>query len=177
MSGTTLHIPTLRTGRLTLRAARWSDFEAYAAFRTDAGRTRFLGGPFTSAQAFEQLGEIVGHWQLRGYGRFVVADRVTDQPLGVVGPFYPPDWPEPEIAWSLFAAGEGRGIAAEAAQASLDFAYRELGWTTAISLITDGNLRSIALAERLGCTREDDFVHPQYGRMQVWRHLPPGTPA
>ena len=41
MTGTTLHIPTLETQRLTLRAPRWSDFDAYAEFRGDAARTEF----------------------------------------------------------------------------------------------------------------------------------------
>ena len=35
----------------------------------------------------------------------------TDAPLGVVGLMFPEGWPEPEIAWSLFDAAEGRGIA------------------------------------------------------------------
>ena len=130
-------------------------------------------GPYSPVQAFDQLGEIIGHWHLRGYGRFMVADKATDTPLGVIGPFFPPDWPEPEIAWSVFAAAEGRGIALEAARAARAFAYDTLGWTTAISMITDGNDRSSKLAERMGCVREADYVHPEIGAMQVWRHPAP----
>ncbi len=175
MTGTTLHIPTVETDRLRLRAAKWSDYPAYAAFRGDAGQTRFLGGPFSEIQAFDQLGEILGHWHLRGYGRWMVADKTTDEPLGIVGPYFPKGWPEPEIAWSLFASAQGRGFATEATVAARNWAYETLGWSTAISLITDGNTRSVALAERLGCTREDDFNHAEIGRMQVWRH--PGPEA
>jgi len=167
---TNIAIPTLQTTRLTLRAPKPSDFEPYAEFRADPMRTQGLGGPNTRAQAFDHLSEIIGHWHMRGFGRFLVADKSTDTPLGVVGPFFPEDWPEPEIAWSVFAAGEGKGIAFEAAQAARTYAYNTCGWTTAISMITDGNTRSIALAERMNCTREDDFEHPEYGLMQVWRH-------
>ena len=170
---TTLTIPTLETDRLTLRAPKLSDHKAYADFRGDAERTKYLGGPYSSVQAFDQLGEIIGHWHLRGYGRFMVADKATDAPLGVIGPFFPPDWPEPEIAWSVFAAAEGRGIALEAARAARAFAYDTLGWTTAISMITDGNDRSSKLADRMGCLREADYAHPQIGAMQVWRHPSP----
>ena len=48
-----IDIPTLYTERLTLRAPRLSDFEAYAEFR-GSERARILGGPFTRAQAFDQ---------------------------------------------------------------------------------------------------------------------------
>nr|WP_216665344.1 GNAT family N-acetyltransferase [Pseudoruegeria sp. HB172150] len=163
----------MTTERLILRAPCIGDLEAYARFRMDAERTVFLGAPFTKTEAFEQLGELIGHWQLRGYGRFMVTDRETGTPLGVVGPFYPSSWPEPEIAWSLFAEGEGRGIAYEAALASRAWAYETLGWTTAISLIAENNTRSQNLARRLGARPESVYEHPDYGPMPVWRHPSP----
>ncbi|MEM9138761.1 MAG: GNAT family N-acetyltransferase, partial [Pseudomonadota bacterium] len=95
--------------------------------------------------------------------------------VGRVGLWFPDGWPEPEIGWSLTAEGEGRGIAHEAALAARAYAYDTLGWTTAISLISPDNVRSIALAERMGCTREPDFEHAEYGTMGVWRH--PGPEA
>ncbi len=172
MTGTTLHIPTIETERLRLRAPQWSDFDAFAAFRMSA-RTEHLGGPCTRTQAFDKLGEIIGHWHLRGYGRWMVADRATDAPIGVVGCFYPDDWPEPGIAWSVFEGAEGRGIASEAAHASLKYAYGTLGWTTAISCTTPENTRSSKLAIRLGATREDDFTTVDGMLLQVYRHAGP----
>ncbi|MFG5383747.1 MULTISPECIES: GNAT family N-acetyltransferase [unclassified Yoonia] len=169
-------IPVLQTERLTLRAPCWDDFDAYAAFRA-SDRAKLLGGPYTRAQAFDQLAEIIGHWTLRGYGRWMVADRETDQPLGIVGLFYPEDWPEPEIAWSVFEAGEGRGIAYEAAMASRAYAYDTLGWTTAVSLIDPSNTRSVALARRMGCMDGETYDHPTYGTLHIWRHPAPGDCA
>lgn len=147
-----------------------SDFQAYAEFRGDPVRTQGVGGPCGEVQAFDKLGEIVGHWLLRGYGRFIVADKNTDEPLGVVGPYFPVDWPEPEIAWSVFANAEGKGVAYEAALASRRFAFETLGWKTAVSIVSKGNTRSSALAKRLGCTQEADFEHPEIGPMECWRH-------
>lgn len=169
---TTLIIPTVETERLRLRAPQWSDFDAFAAFRM-SDRTKHLGGACTRTQAFDKLGEIIGHWHLRGYGRWMVADKVTDAPLGVVGCFFPDDWPEPEIAWSVFEGAEGRGIASEAARASLAFAYDTLGWSTAISCTTPENSRSKALAIRMGATREDDFTTRDGMILEVYRHLGP----
>lgn len=162
-------IPVLETARLRLRAPRMDDFEAYAAFGASP-RAAILGGPFSRAQSFQRLAGIGGHWILRGYGRWLVADRETDAPLGVVGPFYPEGWPEPEIAWTVFDAAEGRGIAHEAALAARTYAYRSLGWQTAISCVAPDNRRSQALAERLGCRRDGLWHHPDGFDLVIWRH-------
>ena len=95
-------------------------------------------------------------------------------PLGVVGLLYPEDWPEPEIAWSMFGDGEGRGYAYEAALAARRYAYETVGFDTIMSLISPTNERSLALARRLGATHDGDYAHPVYGTMQIWRHAPPG---
>ncbi|KMW60521.1 Protein export cytoplasm protein SecA ATPase RNA helicase [Candidatus Rhodobacter oscarellae] len=172
---TALHkIPTLTTERLVLRAPTMADFPAWAAFRADPVRSAGVGGPHGVGDAWEKFAEIIGHWHFHGFGRFLVADKSTDEPLGVVGPFHPPDWPEPEIAWSVFAAAEGKGVAFEAALASRRWAYETLGWTTVISMVMPGNTRSSKLAERIGCTRDPDYVHEDMGAMECWRHPGPG---
>ena len=167
-----IDIPVIETARLRLRAPEARDFEAYAAFRA-SDRARLLGGPYTRGQAFDQICSIIGHWHMRGFGRWMVADRVTDAPLGIVGLFYPEDWPEPEIAWSVFEVAEGQGIAEEAARAARAHAYDTLGWTTAISLIDPANTRSVALAQRLGCKDGETFEHAALGTLHIWRHPSP----
>ena len=169
MTGTTVHIPTLVTERLTLRAPGIEDLEAYAAFCASP-RTKWLGGPFDRAQAFQRLSGLIGHWHLRGYGRWTVADRDSGAALGVVGLMYPEDWPEPEIAWSLFDAAEERGIAQEAALAARAYAYDTLGCSSVISCVAPENTRSVALAERMGCTFEGIHAHPSFGDLHIWRH-------
>ena len=162
-------IPTLTTERLTLRAPELSDFDAYAAFSA-SDRAKGIGGPYTRSQAFGRLCEVAGHWQLRGYGRWVIADTATNTPQGIVGLMFPLDWPEPEIAWSVFASAEGKGYAFEAALASRDYAYQVLGWDSVISCVMPDNPRSAALAVRLGATHESQFDHPLLGELHIYRH-------
>jgi ribosomal-protein-alanine N-acetyltransferase len=169
MTKTVLHIPTLETERLRLRAPRAADLPAYTEFRTSE-RSRFVGGPFSAAQAEQQLWAIAGQWAILGFGRWMVADRATDAPLGIVGIFHPNLWPEPELAWSIFAPAEGRGIAFEAAQAARAHAYDTLGMAPLISCVAPENARSLALVKRMGATPEGTFDHPEYGTMHIWRH-------
>ena len=168
----TVAIPTIETGRLVLRTPKLADFDAYAAFRA-SDRARFVGGPHDRAASWKQFASIAGQWVLRGYGRWVVADPASDAPLGVVGIFHPDDWPEPEIAWSVFAGAEGRGIAHEAAVAARAHAYGVLGWRSVVSMIDPANARSLALGRRLGCTPAGTHEHPHYGTLHVWRHPAP----
>lgn len=166
-------VPALETPRLILRAPRLADFEGFAAYQASP-RSRFTGGPLDRNQAWRSFGHVVGHWVLRGYGVFVLQDRATGAAIGTAGPWFPEGWPEPEIAWTIWdSADEGRGLAAEAALATRAFAYETLGWTSAISLILDGNARSAALAQRLGCQREGGFEHAQFGATAIWRHPAP----
>lgn len=165
-------IPEIETERLRLRLPRATDLPAHVAFRASE-RSKGVGGPFDAASSFHHLCGIVGQWQLRGYGRWMVADRATDEPLGIVGIFHPDDWPEPEIGWSIYEAAEGKGIAFEAACGSRDFAYRTLGWTRIVSLVPASNARSIRLAERMGCIRDGIFQHALHGALDVWVHPSP----
>jgi ribosomal-protein-alanine N-acetyltransferase len=171
---TTFTIPTLETERLILRAPDPSDFEAYAVFNASE-QTKGVGGPYSRQQAFTRICTLVGHWQMRGFGRWMIADRETNAPLGVSGLYFPEDWPEPEIAWTVFAEAEGKGIAFEAATRARQYAYETMGWTTVISCVMADNTRSLALAERMGCTYEGVFTHEEFGELGIWRH--PGPDA
>ncbi len=167
---TTIRIPVLESGGLRMRAPRPSDFDAYAEFCGSA-RSASVGGPYTRTQAMHRFVGLLGHWGFYGYGRWMVADARTDAPLGVVGLMNEEDWPEPEIAWSVFAEAEGRGVAYEAALIARRYAYEELGWSTVISCTTPDNTRSEALARRLGAVEDGTFEHPEHGDLKIWRHV------
>lgn len=168
----TFAIPEIKTERLRLRAPKQSDFGAYADFRT-SDRAKTVGGPYPRHTAWDQLANLIGHWVLRGFGRWMIADKATDEPLGISGLYYPEEWPEPELAWSVFEAAEGRGIAHEAALAARAYAYDKLGWTSLISCVDPTNTRSVALARRMGCTPDGSFEHSSFGTLHIWHHPSP----
>ncbi len=172
MTGIALHIPQLETDRLILRAPEARDFETFAAFYASE-RSHFVGGPLTRSESWRMLAMEAGHWQLKGFGRWILEPKDGGSTAGIVGLFAPEGWPEPEIGWDLYAGYEGKGYATEAATAARAFAYSKLGWTTAISLIEAQNTASMAVAQRLGARYETDFDHDTHGLLQVWRHPGP----
>ena len=169
---TTIQIPTLETERLVLRAPDARDFETLAEFYA-SDRSKFVGGPMTAEQTWRALAAEIGHWTMRGYGRFSLEEKSSGAFVGMVGPWNPHGWPEAELGWDLMDGFEGKGYATEAARATRDFAYETLGWTTAISLVAIGNDGSARVAERLGATRERNFTHGRFGEMNVYRHPKP----
>ena len=170
-------IPTLATGRLTLRAPEPRDVAPFAAFYASEA-ARFVGGPMADWEVWRYTAEVVGHWHLRGFGRWMVTEGHgpdAGPAVGLVGLHHPLDWPEPEVGWMIWGGAEGRGIAREAAEAARAWAYGEAGMTTLVSSIDAANARSVALAERMGAARDGGFDHPKYGYLGLWRH--PGPDA
>jgi RimJ/RimL family protein N-acetyltransferase len=138
---------TLQTERLTLRMPVLADFEPRAEFAASA-RSMFEGGPIDRAMAWRVFASEVGQWALMGYGPFSMDMAGTY--VGEVGIYHPVDYPEPELGWFVVPEAEGRGIAAEGAQAVMVWARKAFGWDRLVNYIDPGNARSIALGLRLG---------------------------
>ena len=172
--------PVLTTERLTIRAPQPSDVDATIPFLMSE-RASWVGGGLDCdmGKAWRIFSILAGHWVLRGYGTFVYCDRETGRPIGGAGPWFPGNWPEQELGWTVWnAEDEGKGFAYEAVLAIRDHAFHALGWETAVSYIAHGNARSRALAERLGCTLDAtaDAPNPEIPTW-VFRHPAPGGTA
>ena len=141
------------TARLVLRRPVAGDFPAYAAYCA-SDRSRFVGGPFDTARAFEKFAAMAGHWDLRGFGRYVMTRE--GQAIGHVGPLQMLPDETPEMTWTLWdGALEGRGLAREAARAVTAHLLDDLGWSGMILRIARDNAASRTLAERLGAVACD----------------------
>jgi RimJ/RimL family protein N-acetyltransferase len=172
--------PVLETERLILRAPQASDFEVFAPF-VMSDRAGYIGGGADKdiGHAWRVLAILSGHWHLRGFGTFVAEEKATGLPIGSMGPWFPGDWPEQELGWTIWTqAAEGQGYAFEAVKTIRRHAYADLGWRTAVSYIDPTNTRSQALAQRLGCRLDADATPPQRDNpIEVWRHPAPGDIA
>lgn len=139
--------PVLHTDRLSLRMPVLEDFQHRAAFY-GSDRSVWEGGPLSRNAAWRVWASEVGQWPLMGYGPFSV--EMAGDYVGEVGIYHPAEYPEPELGWFVVPEAEGRGIAAEAAQAVMVWARETFGWDEITNIIDAGNARSIALGLRLG---------------------------
>lgn len=163
--------PVIETERLRLRPQRVEDFPPFAAFYATE-RSRFVGGPLDAVWTWYGFAADSGHWALLGFGGLTIEDRATGRLLGQITYNKAPHTPERELAWLLYPEAEGHGYAFEAALAARDHAYRVLGWQTAVSYIAPENVRSLALAHRLGASHDPAAISVSDQRL-VFRHPAP----
>lgn len=141
---------SLETKRLLFRRPIRSDLPIYTSYCL-SGRTEYVGGPFSEVQAFEKLAAMIGHWELRGFGRFVFLERATKRPLGHFGALQLSTSEPPEITWTIWdEQDEGKGFATEAGVAFKNYAKQQLGLSTLIAHVHCDNSASRGVAERLG---------------------------
>ena len=145
-------IPEVVTERLRLRAFRDDDLDAFAAIVGDEETARHIGGVRDRDEAWRAIAMYLGHWELRGHGQWAVERREDARLVGRCGLWFPEGWPELEVGWTFSREVWGNGYATEAGRASMDWAASALGLTRIASVIGEPNVRSVAVAERLGMT-------------------------
>ena len=143
-------IPTLETERLLLRAPTAEDLGTYLKFFDDAEASSFYGGPLEPAATWRVLALDIGHWKLRGYGRWAIESKETGQMIGSCGLWWPVGLPRSELTWWLLPEGRGQGFATEASVAAIAFGYDVLSWDLVETHMDDANLSARRLVERLG---------------------------
>jgi RimJ/RimL family protein N-acetyltransferase len=165
----------LTTERLILRQPRMGDLPECVAFWS-SDRCHMMGGPWTAEVTATNLQEVIDLWALNGFGLFIVTLKGSDRAVGLIGPWQPEDYPEPELGWSLWdAALEGRGLALEAAVAARDWFFATTGRVTAVSYTHVDNHRSHRLCERMGAVWDPLAPSPSPPPERIYRHFAKGV--
>lgn len=156
----------LRTPRLLLRRWRSADAAPFAEINGDPRVAEHLPGTMTRTERDALIARIEAGFESRGFDVWAVEAPGVCDLAGFVGLTVPrrtlPFSPCVEIGWRLAPAVQGRGYASEAARAALDFGFGALGLAEIVSFTVPANVRSIAVMERIGMTRDPagDFDHP-----------------
>jgi RimJ/RimL family protein N-acetyltransferase len=147
--------PVIETARLQLRRHAVADFDSCCRHWGSAEVTRFIGGrPSTPEEVWARILRYAGHWDLLGYGYFVVVEKQSGKVIGEFGladfrRAIEPPLADPEAGWVLHPDFHGKGLAAEALAALLDWADATAMPRTCC-LIDPANTPSLRLAARVG---------------------------
>jgi RimJ/RimL family protein N-acetyltransferase len=144
-----MRLTTIETGRLFLRPPAERDLAC--AMRHLASGACLSTAPLAGAAARRQFPVLMTHWHLNGFGLFAAVPAGADVPMGLVGPWQPSGWPEPEIGWLVWRqADDAVELTAEAAAAACDHAAGALGWREAASFVCPTDAGSLAVASLTG---------------------------
>lgn len=148
--------PTLRTERLILRGHTRADFAACCALWAHPEVVRYITGhPSPPEEVWARIMRYVGHWELLGFGYWLVTDARSGAVMGEAGlanhlrKCEPPLGDTPEAGWVVLPQYQGHGYTREAVSAVLDWA-RAQGLGRTVCLIDPANTASLRLAEILG---------------------------
>jgi RimJ/RimL family protein N-acetyltransferase len=158
------------TARLIMRDWDDADEERFYAVMNHEEVMRHLGGVQLSEEWRAAYQRVRGFSQDFGHTFWIVEDRAIGDILGFCGikrvnAAGTTMTGEHEIGWRLRPEAWGKGIAKEAAIASLDLAFGRFAAPHVVALTVADNKESWGLMERLGMTRRPDldFVDERFG--------------
>jgi len=150
----------IQSERLIFRLPQRNDLPAYTRY-CESTRAKFVGGPYSNIAAFEKMSAMIGHWHLRGFGRFVFVEKATNKTIGHVGASQSDQTELPDFTWTIWDSdNEKKGFALEAAQAYKSYANGKLDFRSLIARIVPENTDSIRLAKKLGGVLNTDIPAP-----------------
>lgn len=171
---------SLESTRILLRPWKDDDYAPFASMNLDPEVMRFQGGPMSRAASDAMADYFRSDLEGRGWGFWAIEHAREGRFMGYTGILNTADLPAPlpippcvEIGWRLDREFWGHGYVTEAAVRALDFAFAELGAPEVFAYVTPENMRSRAVAERLGMSLTPTvFEHPFFPEGHAYReHL------
>jgi ribosomal-protein-alanine N-acetyltransferase len=167
----------LATERLLLRQWRDEDMEPFAALSADPEVMRHFPSTQTRDESEALARDFASRIERRGWGFWAVEVRRGPPFIGFVGlnePSFEAHFtPAVETGWRLGREHWDRGYATEAARASVQFGFDELGLMEIVAFTVPANTRSRRVMERLDMTHDpaEDFDHPRLPPGPIKRHV------
>jgi RimJ/RimL family protein N-acetyltransferase len=148
----------LTTERLVLRPPAPDDLPVWHAIYLDAEEV-WYGAPRSSLdENREKLTLQIAHFEQHGFGMCAVELAASGETIGAAGLQHLEDGPEIEVGYRFLKEHWGHGYATESAQASIDFAFDEVGLDRIVAVALETNIASRRVLEKCGL-REIGLTH------------------
>jgi RimJ/RimL family protein N-acetyltransferase len=145
-------IPSIQTAHLTLCPLQPEDAQVLLRVYQVEGVLQYF--PNTTPPPFEKVQKFIAgqekHWAEYGYGNWGIRPAGERQIVGWAGLQYVSELDETEVGYLLNRPFWGKGYATEAARASLQFGFENLGFDHIIALVHPDNLGSRRVLEKCG---------------------------
>ena len=144
---------TIETERLILREYTQHDAPAFFALNSDPQVMRYV--PDEPMVSVEQAREIlrshpITDYKERGFGRFACILKATGEHIGFSGLKYLKEINDVDLGFRFVPSQWGKGLATEAALASIRYGFDELKLDRIVGLAETENRGSIRVLEKTG---------------------------
>lgn len=135
-----------------------SDLDALMPILGDPEVMKYLGieagTTLTREETETMLGQMIEAWKHRGWGRWVVVQKDDNKVIGFCG--YRLLDNTPELLYVFAKSAWGRGLATEAARATLRYGFEELQFPRIIAATRHAHTASIRVMKKIGMQYEKD---------------------
>lgn len=168
------------TERLVLRTWDEGDLDEFIRVTNTPAVMQWLGGVWGREAHESAFGRIQQYQRDFGHTFWIVEERDSGELLGFCGlkrvnsPGAEAIAGMAEVGWRLRENAWGKGVAKEAAIASIDLAFERFNYGEVVAITVEGNAASQGLMRRLGMRRRPDldYVDPRHveelGPALVW---------
>jgi ribosomal-protein-alanine N-acetyltransferase len=149
----------LETKRLLLRQLTLGDLDDYyrqVASDADVMKTLQAGRALSREEAKLKLTRFIEHWQRHGFGLRGMIYKPEGQLIGHCGLQFLDNTPEIELAYTLAKPYWGRGLATEAAIATLQYGFETLHLERIVAITAPTNLSSQRVMTKAGLKYKKD---------------------
>lgn len=163
------------TARLTLRAMTVDDAEAFYRLNGDPVVMRYTHEPLL--RSIEEARAAIAAYpdfDAVGFGRWGCYLKETGRMIGFCGLKRLDGLDEVDLGFRFMPEFWGRGLATEAASASLQFGFNVLKLNRVIGLVLPENAASARVLEKVGMAREAEIT---YDGLRVLRYAAHGEPT
>lgn len=165
-----MEVPRFNTQRLTLRRFRPADIEILDEIVSDPDVIRYfpLSSPWPQEVTQKWVEKHWSHWELHNFGWWALVFRETKKLLGWCGLGVLEETGEIEVLYLLDKSHWGMGLATEAAQFSIDYAFQALNLEAVIGLTHPNNIASQRVLQKIGLIFNKEA---QYFGMNLYKFL------
>ena len=150
----------LETERLIIREHVLSDAPFFFELNSNYNVVKYTGDvAFNNLEEAENIVRyVMNQYKKIGYGRWLVAEKKTNNPIGWCGLKYHADTKETDIGYRLLESAWGKGYATESAKACIDYGFKHFHLNHIVGNAMKENTASIQVLKKLGMTYLTDTL-------------------
>lgn len=161
----------LTTDRLIIRELTLNDAAFILALFNTPAYLKFIGDKnvYSIEEAKAHLkNERINSYKANGFGLWLVETKESNIPIGTCGLIKRDAFEDIDIGFAFLPTYTGKGYGFEAANATLNYAYKTLNLSKVIAYANESNKASIALLKKLGLAFEKQMEFSKGDSVQLF---------